>query len=165
MSSCHILIFCLCIFSTHATDDTISLMTQDKLGNFESNNWSGYTCNFQQWTSCINTTTFTTTHPTCLQCNITKLPNQLQFTFPPGGIFPITEQFTIPSNTAVIGAANPNNPHNKSKQTFTLIYTLGSSYPEAIPCVAPIHFVKIHLKDQQQLQLAPATPSPIDKDF
>ena len=34
---------------------------------------------------------------------------QLRFHFPAGGIFPVTEQFTLPPNTAIVGARNPNN--------------------------------------------------------
>ena len=41
---------------------------------------------------------------------------QTLFYFPAGGVFPITEQFTIPPNTAIIGAENPNDPFNKTRQ-------------------------------------------------
>jgi hypothetical protein len=36
--------------------------------------------------------------------------------FPAGGVFPMLEQFTIPANTALVGAANPNDRSDKTKQ-------------------------------------------------
>ena len=39
-----------------------------------------------------------------------------EFQFPAGGIFPMTEQFHVPSNTAIIGAANPTDPADKTRQ-------------------------------------------------
>lgn len=41
---------------------------------------------------------------------------QTVFHLPPGGIFPMTEQFTIPRNTAIHGADNPNSAADKTLQ-------------------------------------------------
>lgn len=40
----------------------------------------------------------------------------LTFNFPPGGVFPVAEQFTVPVNTAIVGAENPNNAMDKTQQ-------------------------------------------------
>merc|ERR1711871_535799 len=56
---------------------------------------------------------------TCQQCRITcstSADGRTLFTFPAGGIFPVTEQFTIPANTALVGAADPTDPSDKTKQ-------------------------------------------------
>jgi hypothetical protein len=98
---------------------TINLMTESMLGDFEEENWSGYACSFLDWASCVNSTsTCDSPSSTCGRCVSTASnqsitchhsgDGQLQFHFPPGGIFPVTQQFTLPPNTAIIGAANPN---------------------------------------------------------
>jgi len=108
---------------------TVNLMTQGRLGDFQDDGWEGYACSFAEWTSCVNSTTnCNNTRSSCRKCtsklNPTKEPitctrsaqGQTQFQFPAGGIFPVMEQFTLPPNTAIIGAANPNDPNDKTRQ-------------------------------------------------
>ena len=122
--------------SRHRDDDdgndaddvgTISLMTEGRLGNFEDDGWSGYACTFREWTSCVNSTQIDCAAPesTCRRCRIRcarAAPNdeQLQFHFPAGGVFPVVEQFTIPPRTAVVGAADPNDSDDKTRQQTNL---------------------------------------------
>ena len=100
---------------------TVDLMTKGRLGDFEDDGWSGYACTFREWTSCVNSTALDCNAPesTCRRCRITcaLAPNkQMQFHFPAGGVFPVAEQFTIPPGTAIVGAANPNDPADKTRQ-------------------------------------------------
>ena len=41
---------------------------------------------------------------------------QTVFAFPAGGVFPVTQQFRLPPNTSIVGAANPNDPEDKTRQ-------------------------------------------------
>ena len=103
-------------------------MTADMLGNFENETWDGYACTFADWSACVNSPCPTPAgSQSCQKCtakrgsknqSITCITNgdSRQFHFPAGGIFPITQQFTIPPNTAIIGAANPNDPSDKTRQ-------------------------------------------------
>jgi hypothetical protein len=110
--------------TTTPSSTTVNLMTDavGMLGDFEDEGWSGYACTFSQWTACINTTTVSNctdrTSP-CLKCNANRgdsnahitcalVGEQTQYHFPPGGVFPVMEQFHLPPNTAIVGAANPN---------------------------------------------------------
>ena len=107
--------------STTDSSITIDLMTEERLGNFEDDGWSGYACTFHEWTSCVNSSLVSCTDAasTCRRCKIScaRAANaQMQFQFPAGGIFPVVEQFTIPPSTAIVGAANPNAPRDQSRQ-------------------------------------------------
>eukprot|EP01043_Picozoa_sp_COSAG02_P036014 COSAG02_NODE_2614_length_8415_cov_84.832011_1_plen_252_part_10 len=108
---------------------TVSLMTSDKLGNFEPDGWEGYACTFAEWTACINSTTVSCndSKSTCLKCTskrgtapspiaCTRAGTQTQYHFPAGGVFPVVEQFHMPPNTAIVGAANPNDPADMTRQ-------------------------------------------------
>eukprot|EP00040_Diaphanoeca_grandis_P013205 m.66825 g.66825 ORF g.66825 m.66825 type:complete len:495 (+) comp23730_c0_seq1:260-1744(+) len=118
-------------------NSTINLMTNDSLGEFFEEDWKGYACTFNDWTTCVNSSstpcarsgsdTPAPTSSACQKCmskrgrtqqsiTCTQVGNQRWFYFPAGGIFPVTEQFTLPSNTAIVGAANPNNPTDKTRQ-------------------------------------------------
>ena len=113
---------CIALISA-GTSTTVNLMTEDALGDFEDEGWEGYACRFADWTSCVNSTTSAAgcaaADSPCRRCRSTRSPGrepitcaragsgQLQFHFPPGGVFPVTEQFTLPPRTAIIGAANP----------------------------------------------------------
>ena len=103
-------------------------MTKNLLGEFEDQGWEGYACTFLDWATCVNSTAEQQADE-CGKCTskrsgknesivrtLNSTDGQIQFKFPPGGIFPVTEQFTIPPNTAIIGAANPNDPADKTKQ-------------------------------------------------
>jgi len=98
-------------------------------GDFEDQDWEGYACSFAEWATCVNSTSVPCDDPqsSCRKCTSTRsgrnesiqcaqVGDQMQFRFPPGGIFPVMEQFTIPPNTAIVGAGNPNNPENKARQ-------------------------------------------------
>lgn len=118
------------------TNTTINLMvdTQGMLGNFEDEGWGGYACNFSTWSSCVNSTASADScnndpESPCRRCTSTRGREQathitctngsnggMVFRFPAGGIFPVTEQFTIPPNTAIVGAANPNHSSDKTLQ-------------------------------------------------
>ena len=111
-----------------ASTGTVSLMTEPLLGDFEPDGWQGYACTFAQWTACVKS------GPACLlgsspcqQCRskrgAAKEPircsvegGRTKFFFPPGGIFPVVEQFTVPANTEIHGAANPNDANDKTVQ-------------------------------------------------
>jgi hypothetical protein len=103
---------------------TVSLMTKDKLGEFEDEHWEGYACTFLDWATCVNSTSSCgALNTACGKCtskneSITciKVGDQTHFVFPAGGIFPVVEQYTIPPNTAIVGAANPNDPMDKAQQ-------------------------------------------------
>lgn len=82
------------------TSGTINLMTTSKLGDFEPGSWGGYTCSFETWTSCVNTSRVDScNHPQspCHRCKseltqqtITceqSAEGQTVFHFPPGGIY------------------------------------------------------------------------------
>ena len=45
---------------------------------------------------------------------------RLEFKFPAGGVFPVLEQFHLPPNTAIIGAANPNAAADKTAQQLEI---------------------------------------------
>ena len=52
---------------------TVSLMTADKLGDFEDEGWEGYACSFLDWATCVNSSTFQScdigpSHPSCGKC-------------------------------------------------------------------------------------------------
>merc|ERR1711970_661520 len=96
----------------------------------EDENWEGYACTFLEWATCVNTSSVKSCNDptsTCRQCTsklgVTKEPitctrgadGRLQFQFPAGGVFPVHEQFTLPPNTDVVGAANPNDPTDKTR--------------------------------------------------
>lgn len=99
---------------------TVNLMTSGLLGDFEPEHWEGYACSFVDWATCVNQTNrCQALNPACGRCTSKRsgrnetiqcreAAGQLQFTFPPGGIFPVAEQFTIPRNVAILGAADPN---------------------------------------------------------
>jgi hypothetical protein len=112
---------------------TVNLMTKGLLGDFEDDGWAGYACSFAEWTACINRTTSCAAllrdpGSTCRRCTsklsgsnesitcVATPGGQTQFHLPPGGVFPVVEQFTLPPNTAVVGAANPNDPADKARQ-------------------------------------------------
>ena len=108
------------------TYPTINLMTEDALGDFAEEDWEGYACPFLSWATCVNTTTTCNdVHAACRACT-SKLSGrniacaddgpQRVFFFPPGGVFPITEQFTLPRHTAIVGAADPNAADDPARQ-------------------------------------------------
>lgn len=102
-----------------SSTDTISLMTSEGLGDFEDEGWSGYACDFRSWATCVNmTASCSAPAPSCLKCRIkcSAADSTREFHFAAGGVYPITEQFTIPSRTAVVGAANPNDSSDKERQ-------------------------------------------------
>ena len=104
---------------TATSASTLNLMTADKLGDFEDESWSGYVCDFASWATCVNrTASCESPHATCAACGIScsETAQSRAFHFAAGGIYPVTEQFTLPPNTAVVGAANPNNPLDKAQQ-------------------------------------------------
>ena len=121
------LILLILVSCSAMSDETVNLMTKDKLGQFEDDDWKGYACDFQSWTMCVNSTkSCDHLHKSCKNCiathgkskSITCLQdnNQLVFHFPPGGVFPVAERFIVPSNTVISGAKNPNNDIDKSQQ-------------------------------------------------
>ena len=80
-------------------------MTEDALGDFAEEDWEGYACPFLSWATCVNTTTTChDVHAACRACT-SKLSGrniacaddgpQRVFFFPPGGVFPITEQLSL----------------------------------------------------------------------
>ena len=103
---------------------TVSLMREGLLGAFEPDGWRGYACPFATWTACIDSPFPICARPgsACRRCVSTRghhrgsitcrgaaaMGGQTVFSLPAGGIFPVTEQFTVPPNTAIVGAANPN---------------------------------------------------------
>lgn len=126
-------IYCLCTLTPVSANEsgTINLMRKSMLGHFEDEDWEGYACSFLDWATCVNSTKKCgNPHPSCGKCVSTRGSknnhsigctqehdnNHLSFHFPAGGIFPVVEQFTVPPNTAIIGAANPNHLNDKSKQ-------------------------------------------------
>ena len=135
MSRCA-LVFCLLgsyaptghAFSSPWASSTVSLMTENELGDFNDEHWDGYACAFSDWATCVNSTSDCgAANLACEKCtskrsgrneSITceRVGDQNHFRFPPGGIFPVTEQFTIPQKTAIIGAANPTAIDNKARQ-------------------------------------------------
>jgi hypothetical protein len=123
--------------------NTVNLMTETMLGDFESDTWAGYACTFATWTACVQSgcngggggggggrrgsSTVAAGGLSCQQCVSMRNENraaitcavvgtQTQFYFPAGGIFPVTKQFSMPPHTAIIGAANPTNPIDKALQ-------------------------------------------------
>merc|ERR1712072_1297591 len=67
----------------------------------------------------------------CQKCRATRSParepirctvegTRTRFFFPAGGIFPVVEQFTVPANTEIHGAANPNGAADKTVQQTDL---------------------------------------------
>lgn len=122
---------------------TINLMTNGMLGAFEDDGWEGYACSFGAWTACVNSTASIdscnndpnspckkcasrppsdrsrqSTTITCSESATRK--GQIVFNFPAGAIFPVVEQFTIPANAAIVGAANPNNDSDKAAQQVAI---------------------------------------------
>jgi hypothetical protein len=113
-------------------DATRSLMVESQLGDFEPESWSGYACTFHDWATCVNSTaSCDRAHPSCSACVSTRggkngsitcamAGRQMQFRFPAGGIFPVVEQFTIPENIAIIGAASPTEPSDRRRQQLAV---------------------------------------------
>eukprot|EP01045_Picozoa_sp_COSAG04_P012056 COSAG04_NODE_796_length_10256_cov_46.383479_6_plen_233_part_00 len=99
---------------------TVSLMTEPLLGDFEPDGWQGYARTFAQWTACVKSGPACSLGSSpCQQCRSKRGAareairclvegSRTKFFFPPGGIFPVVEQFTVPANTEIHGAANPN---------------------------------------------------------
>eukprot|EP01051_Picozoa_sp_SAG22_P002606 SAG22_NODE_118_length_19263_cov_16.155813_18_plen_368_part_00 len=113
------------------TDRTVNLMSAGLLGNFESDqngSWPGYACTFSQWTACVSLgcghpqapcslcTAKRGTAKKAITCTRAPTTGQSVFSFPAGGIFPVTEQFALPPNTHIVGAADPNDPSDKTRQ-------------------------------------------------
>ena len=99
---------------------TVSLMTEPLLGDFADDGWPGYACRFADWTACVNSTAVRCDDPrsACRRCTskrsgrnesitCTRTATHTSFVFPPGGIFPVTEQFTIPPNTTCGQCVHP----------------------------------------------------------
>eukprot|EP00937_MAST-01D_sp_MAST-1D-sp2_P003742 g3742.t1 len=115
-----------------APEATVNLMTAAALGAFADEGWEGYACTFAQWTACVNGTAASEcaslgASSPCRACrarrgsgngtiNCEVSGGQTIFRFPAGGVFPVTQQFALPPNTAIIGAANPTDPADKARQ-------------------------------------------------
>ena len=108
---------------------TVNLMVAGMLGDFEAEGYEGYACSFADWTACVTSAPASCTAPdsVCRKCtskrggrneSITcaKAGSQTQFLFPAGGIFPVTQQFHFPPNTAIVGPRDPNDPADKTRQ-------------------------------------------------
>ncbi len=96
-------------------------MQDGALGAFEPDGWDGYACRFADWTACVNgTASCAAPRAACARCGITcrehAASGQRRFAFPAGGVFPVVEQFRLPPNTALVGAASPTNPADRRVQ-------------------------------------------------
>jgi len=93
------------------------------LGDWEDEGWEGYACSFAEWTACVASGCTGPARTACEKCTAKRGDArkaitckfaadggrwQAQFLFPAGGIFPVVEQFAVPPNTAILGAADPN---------------------------------------------------------
>ena len=46
----------LLVLGLATASPTINLMTKELLGDFEDEQWAGYSCTFSDWTTCVNST-------------------------------------------------------------------------------------------------------------